>query len=53
MFDFALDADDMAAVAALEDPAFPKIFDHFDVDTVSWLLNDLVKDQQLAGATLY
>lgn len=53
VFDFELDADDIAAIAALEDPSFPRIFDHFDIDTVSWLLNDLVKTQQLRGATLY
>ena len=53
VFDFALDDEDMAAIAALEDPSFPKIFDHFDVGTVSWLLNDLVKKQQLGGGTLY
>lgn len=53
VFDFELDADDMAAFAALEDPAFPRIFDHFDLDTVKWLLGDLVRDQQLQGANLY
>ncbi len=53
VFDFELDAQDMAAFAALEDPTFPRIFDHFDVDTVSWMLGDLVKTQQLGGATLY
>ena len=53
VFDFELDADDMAAFAALEDPAFPRIFDHFDLDTVKWLLGDLARDQQLQGASLY
>lgn len=53
VFDFELDAQDMAAFAALEDPTFPRIFDHFDVNTVSWMLGNLVKDQQLGGATLY
>ena len=53
VFDFELDAQDMAAFAALEDPTFPRIFDHFDVNTVSWMLGDLVKNQQLGGATLY
>lgn len=52
VFDFALDADDMAAFAALEDPAFPRIFDHFDVGVITWMLGDLVK-QQLNGGTLY
>ena len=53
VFDFALDAGDMAAFAALEDPSFPRIFDHFDIPTVTWMLGDLVKQQQLGGATLY
>lgn len=52
VFDFTLDADDMAAFAALEDPAFPRIFDHFDVGVITWMLGDLVK-QQLNGGTLY
>ena len=53
VFDFTLDADDMAAFAALEDPSFPRIFDHFDVGTVRWMLGDLVKGQQLGGGPLY
>lgn len=53
VFDFTLDAEDLAAFAALEDPSFPPIFDHFDLSTVKWLLGDLVCRQQLGGATLY
>lgn len=53
VFDFALDDEDMAKFAALNDPAFPRIFDHFDVGTVKWMLGDLVRKQQLAGAPLY
>ena len=53
VFDFKLDAEDMAAFAALDDPSFPRIFDHFDVGVVGWMLGDLVKQQQLGGATLY
>jgi 2,5-diketo-D-gluconate reductase A len=53
VFDFALDADDMTAFASLEDPSFPRIFDHFDAGVVGWMLGDLVKQQQLGGATLY
>ena len=53
VFDFALDAEDLAAFAALEDPSFPPIFDHFDLGTVKWLLGDLVRQQQLGGDTLY
>ena len=53
VFDFALDADDMAAFVALDDPSFKPIFDHYDVGTVRWLLEDLVAQQQLAGAKLY
>ena len=53
VFDFKLDAEDMAAFAALDDPSFPRIFDHFDVGVVGWMLGDLVKQQQLRGATLY
>lgn len=53
VFDFELDAQDMAAFAELDDPGFPPIFDHFDVQTVKWLLGDLVKQQQLDGGSLY
>lgn len=53
VFDFALTDEDLAQVAALEDPSFPRIFDHFDVATIKWLLGDLVRQQQLGGATLY
>ena len=52
-FGFALDDNDMAAFIALEDPAFPRIFDHFDVGVIMWMLDDLVKQQQLNGGTLY
>ena len=52
-FDFSLDADDLATFAALDDPSFPPIFDHFDVGTVRWMLEELVRDQQLGGAALY
>lgn len=50
---YTLDAEDLAAFAALEDPSFPPVFDHFDLGTVKWLLGDLVRQQQLGGATLY
>lgn len=53
VFDFELDAEDMAAFAGIEDPAFPRIFDHFDVSTVTWMLGELVKKTQLGGGTLY
>ena len=53
VFGFALDAEDLASFASVEDPSFPKIFDHFDLGTVKWLLGDLVRQQQLGGATLY
>lgn len=53
VFGLTLDAEDLAAFAAVEDPSFPKIFDHFDLGTVKWLLGDLVRQQQLGGATLY
>ena len=53
VFDFELTDEDLAAVDGLEDPSFPRIFDHFDVDTVKWLLGDLVRQQQLGGAPLY
>lgn len=53
IFDFELDESDMNKFASVEDPDFPKIFDHFDTNTVSWMLNDLIKRQQLKGATLY
>ncbi len=53
VFDFELDENDMEKFASVEDPDFPKIFDHLDTNIVSWMLNDLVKKQQLKGATLY
>lgn len=53
VFDFELTDEDLAAVDGLEDPSFPRIFDHFDVATVKWLLGDLVRQQQLGGEPLY
>ena len=53
VFDFELDADDMAAFAALDDGTLPRIFDHYDPATVTWLLRDYVKNNQLGGGTLY
>lgn len=53
VFDFELDAEDMKNYASVEDPAFPRIFDHLDTNVIGWLLGDLVKKQQLGGATLY
>ena len=52
VFDFALDEEDMAAFEGLEDPSFPRIFDHFDPTTVKWLV-EMVRNQQLGGAPLY
>ncbi len=53
VFDFALTDEDMEQFATLEDPSFPRIFDHFDVGTVKWMLGDLVREQQLGGEALY
>ena len=53
VFDFCLDEADMAAFTALDDGAFPRIFDHYDPKTVAWLLGDYVKRDQLGGGTLY
>ena len=53
VFDFELDGDDLATFAELDDPAFPPIFDHFDVGTVRWMLEELVRNQQLGGEPLY
>ena len=53
VFDFCLDEEDMAAFAALDDGAFPRIFDHYDPKTVAWMLGDYVKRDQLGGGTLY
>ena len=53
VFDFELDADDLAAFATLDDPTLPRIFDHFDVGTVRWMLEELVRKQQLGGEALY
>lgn len=53
VLDLTLTQEDMAAFAALDDPAFPPIFDHYDPTTVQWLLGEIVKKQQLGGGTLY
>ena len=53
VLDFELTAEEMAEFAALDDPAFPRIFDHYDVDTVRYLLGEYVKKNQLGGGTLY
>ena len=53
VFDFALTDEDMEQFATLEDPAFPRIFDHFDPNVVGWMLGELVKKQQLGGGALY
>lgn len=53
VFDFELDEEDMAAFAALDDGSFPRIFDHYDPGTVTWLLGEYVKKNQLDGGTLY
>ena len=53
VFDFELDADDLAAFATLDDPTLPRIFDHFDVGTARWMLEELVRKQQLGGEALY
>ena len=53
VFDFDLDAEDMAAFAALDDGSLPRIFDHYDPATIKMLLGSFVKEAQLAGGTLY
>ena len=53
VFDFELTKEELQKFAYVEDPQFPKIFDHFDVNTVSWMLGDLVRKQQLNGEALY
>ena len=52
VFDFTLTDEDMAVFATLDDPAFKPIFDHYDVNAVSGLLNGFV-GQQLNGEKLY
>ena len=53
VFDFELSAEDMEAFSALDDGSLPRIFDHYDPKTVTWLLRDYVKNNQLGGGTLY
>lgn len=53
VLDFTLDAEDMAAFASLDDPAFPRIFDHTDAGIIQWLLGERVRKQELGGAALY
>ena len=53
VFDFALTDEDMAQFATLNDPSEPRIFDHHDTGVISWLLNDLVRNDQLKGEALY
>lgn len=53
VFDFELTSADMAEFAKLDDPAFAPIFDHYNTETVTWLLSEYVKKAQLNGCTLY
>ncbi len=53
VFDFALDAEDMANFASLDDESTPRIFDHHNLETIQWLLGDLVAKEQLNGMPLY
>ena len=53
VFGFTLDAEDMAKFATLDDESAPRIFDHHNLDTIQWLLSDLVAKQQLNGEALY
>lgn len=53
VFDFELSPQDMSAFTALDDGSLPRIFDHYDPKTVTWLLRDYVKNAQLDGGTLY
>lgn len=53
VFDFELTAEDMTAFESLNDPAFTRIFDHYNAATVQWLLGEYVKKNQLNGSTLY
>ena len=50
VFDFELDADDMAAFRALDDGSFPRIFDHHDPRAVQPLLDGVAKQ---VGGPLY
>lgn len=50
VFDFELDADDMAAFRALDDGSFPRIFDHHDPRAVQPLLDSVAKQ---VGGPLY
>lgn len=43
VFDFHLDAEDVAAFKSLEDPAFPRICDHLDPAVVAEIIKDHVK----------
>lgn len=53
VFDFELTETDIAEFAKLDDPEFSPIFDHYNTDTVAWLLAEYVKKAQLNGGTLY
>ena len=53
VFDFVLDDGDMAEFASLNDPSEPRLFDHHDTNLVSWMLNDMVRQDQLKGEPLY
>lgn len=52
VLDFELSDAEMGQFSALEDPSFPRIFDHTVPATVEWLLGALVK-KQLDGGMLY
>lgn len=53
VFDFVLTEEDMAQFASLDDPSMPRLFDHHDTGVVNWMLNDLVRTDQLKGEPLY
>lgn len=53
VFDFELSDADMQAFEGLNDLGFTRIFDHYNSETVKWLLGEYVKKNQLAGGTLY
>ena len=53
VFDFELNAEDLATFSALDDGSLPRIFDHYNPKAVTWMLRDYVKKNQLDGGTLY
>lgn len=53
VFDFSLTDQEMERFKSLDDPSTSRLFDPYDVGSISWLLNDQVRDKELNGEPLF